>query len=323
VRSLLTALILSVALLCSQADAAPSWRSGGSRIPAPARGAGYTVNTFSTESSFTSGNVDMGLTYASGYQWYFWNFFDDAPDSSGTTLESNGTASVFQTSSNATLVSAAQISSAPYFVGTAFGGGGYFEAEIAFDPKVSNASLAWPAWWMMSLEHLYDFAAGNGNEQWPGQVAGYSHFMEVDTFEYDRTGQPYDYGGTLHDWFGLYNVTCPGGYCGVDSDFNASTAKTPIGTDWTILHRLAVLWIPATSIAQGSYTFYFDDIAVAGPFTYSQYTSQGPPPTTSTPWTFGIGDQQHLVLILGSGWSPLLVRSVNVWQASSAGNIHN
>ena len=41
-----------------------------------------------------------------------------------------------------------------------------------------------------------------------------------------------------------------------------------------------------------------------------------------TPWTFGILDQQHVVLILGTGpGEPMTIESVNVWQASAANNL--
>jgi poly(3-hydroxyalkanoate) synthetase len=48
------------------------------------------------------------------------------------------------------------------------------------------------------------------------------------------------------------------------------------------------------------------------------------PPPTSQPWLYGIVDQQHLILILGAGTNtPLLVRSVHVWQSGTTNNIHD
>ena len=303
---------LLAALACPDADAAP--RGGGSLIPKPALNAGYTLNTFSCIKCFTTGTVDMSATLSHGFKWYLWNFFSHSPSSSGITLGSDGTAALYQ-GFNSSLVSAGLIASPPYYVGTAFGGGGYFEAEVYFNPYTSVSGTDWPAWWMMSLEHL----ASDFGSQWPGQATSYNHFMEVDTFEYDRSSIT-QYGATLHDWYGIYNSTCgsTGGYCNVPSAFNVATVNVLKGTDWTIPHRIAVLWIPATASVNGSYTFYFDDIPMTQT-TYSQFTTQSPPPTTSTSWTFGIGDQQHEVLILGD----LNVKSVNVWQATTANNLTN
>jgi hypothetical protein len=48
-----------------------------------------------------------------------------------------------------------------------------------------------------------------------------------------------------------------------------------------------------------------------------------PPPPTNQPWAFGRLDQEHLVLILGTGPNePMTIRSVNVWQASDSNNLH-
>jgi len=304
-------------------------RVGGSPIPPAARAAGYLTETFSNASNFSSSNVDLGMTYSSGYKWYVWNFFGATPALNGTEVNSNGTITVGSGPGNGNIASAAVISDAPYYVGTAFGGGAYIEATFSFNPIGAAfppypSSTEWPAWWTMAVEHL----ANLSGQQWAGQTTGYYHFIENDIFEFLQPVSSYAYDSTLHDWYGIYDSSCPPGFCAINSNNyaplnNANITNIPIGTDYTLNHRYGMLWVPATGSANGSIAFYFDDIQVLPTIYYSQFTNQSPPPSLTTPWTFGIIDQQHLVLILGGGGNPLIVKSVAVWQASSAGNLHN
>jgi hypothetical protein len=285
--------------------------------PPMAAAAGYRTETLAT-TSFSKANVDFGLTKKSGFQWYFFNFYGVVPSSSLAKLNSDGSVSVASLSNyyGNYLTSATQTPAAPFYRGTAFGGGGYFEATLSWNQAAVKTSTGWPAWWSMSLEHL----AGLTSEQWPGQAKWYSHFAEPDFFEAD-TGAG-SYGGTLHDWYGLYGAQpCPN-YCNVQSPWSVIQRVLPAGTSVSQYHRYGMLWVPATATKPGSYTFYFDGAPIGKTTTYTKYTNQAPVPTASTPWTFGIVDQQHLVLILSSGSStPLNVKSVQVWQASTAGNM--
>lgn len=318
----LASILLAVALAVSGAACAGNLRpAGGSLVPAAARSAGYTLNTFSTNSSFNATTVDRSITNGTGFQWYYWNYFGATPAATQAVPNADGSITVNNAvgTLNGALVSAAAIAGAPYYVGTAFGGGAYIEAEVAFDANSVDMSTGWPSWWTMALEHLDN----DHGDQWTGQAAGYQHFIEVDTFEYNRKRGSNTYGGSLHDWYGIFNVTCQA-FCAADSDFASGTKAVPPQTDWSLYHRIAMLWVPATSGSSGSVTFYFDDEPMGSPVTYSQFTGQAPPPGGAAAWTFGILDQQHLVLIFGTGSStPIKVRSVNVWQASAASNLHN
>jgi hypothetical protein len=320
VKNLVRALALAVALLGDGVNAKPRHLAGGTPIPAAASAAGYTTLSFST-TAFTTANVDWSLTEGAGFQWYSANFFNVTPSLGGSTLNADNSISI----EGVTFGTAAQASGSPGYHGIAFGCGAYMEAEIGFQASAVSTALGWPAWWAMSLEHL----VGLSGQQWSGQPSGYDHFMEVDTLEYDRpySTLPNTYGGTLHDWYGIFNSTCSppaNQYCNVATPFTTSTKTVPPGTDWTLYHRVAVLWVPATSLANGTITFYFDDIPMNNPVSYSQFTSQSPPPTSSTPWTFGIIDQQHLTPLLDAGTNtPINVRSVHIWQNSSACNLYN
>lgn len=290
--------------------------------PGPAAMAGYRTETFSTNSNFTSRTVDMKLSFSPGYQWYFYNYYGAALLPPISRLNADGSINVasFTNTQNATLVSAARISSAPYFRGNAFGGGGYFEATLSFNAASVDTSTGWPSWWTMAVEE----GDGDHGDQWVGMPSDYVHWIEPDIFEYILgPAYPNAYLGAVHDWYGSWNKTCPN-HCQVTTSFNQSVRFVPAGTNFNTYHRYGLLWVPATATKKGSLTYYFDGVQVGQAITYSQFTNQRPPPTTMTPWTYGIIDQQHLVLILGTGSStPMKVKSVSVWQASASRNLHN
>ena len=320
---ILFAILALLMALSGPADAVQRHeRAGGTLIPPGASGAGYTINTYHV-GPFTTANVDTAKTYASGYLWYLWNFFGETTSSSEVTFNSDGSVTLQTAGSsnaNAQLASAGYLSTSPHYVGISFGCGGYFTAEVAFSPSNANTSNGWPSWWMMSIEHL----ASLSGQQWAGQATGYSHFAEVDQLEFDRPNyNQWAYSAAWHDWYGIYDLTCSGGYCNAVQPFPDLPATTPTGTDFTLYHRYAVLWIPATSTTSGSISYYFDDEPVGTPLSWTQFTTQSPPPTNTTPWTMGVMDTQHMTLILGTGSGPMTIRSVDVWQNASACNLTN
>ncbi|HEY6463495.1 MAG TPA: hypothetical protein VIY73_25180, partial [Polyangiaceae bacterium] len=317
----------------SKADASGSTPDDAgvpANVPGAAVAAGYTTNTFS--STFAKAGVDLADSRKSGFQWYLGQFFGGAPTSpSNLTFNADGTLALdgVGTNSNAGINSAAPASTAAGWVGVAFGGGAYFEATFAFNPQdtINAKGSGWPAWWAMAIEHL----AGLSTQQWQGQPSGYSHFIETDFFEYDVWSfAPHTQsGGATHDWYGVWNQTCgAGGYCNVSnsggggSSFSNFVVQTPSATDYTQFHRFGYLWIPATATSKGSATYYFDGQPTNDTITWSQYSGSESPPPGSAPWTFGVLDQQHVALILGTGANePMTLQSVTVWQKSAAENL--
>jgi hypothetical protein len=183
--------------------------------PAPAAAVGYTVNTLS--STFDEAEVDLAASQTSGFAWYRTGFDVPANPSpvptfipgGGITLEAGGVLS-------ATV--AAPGTDVHDWVGTAFGGGAYFEATLSFDPEntiSAPAGSGWPAWWGEPIEHFAALPA----QQWSGQVDGYVHYVETDFFEYDIWSWTphYEYSGAIIDWYGVWqSQACPS-FCNVQN----------------------------------------------------------------------------------------------------------
>jgi hypothetical protein len=296
----------------ARADSAPPY----------AANIGYTVNTFST--IFSTATVDTSGAGPSGFKWYPWNFYGRHANTGAFKFNGDGSITLGGdvTGPNGQLVTAIAAKNQPKFLGTAFGGGAYIEAEFKFDPDdVAKAgSKGWPSFWSLGLED-----SALGGSQWPGQPTGFRHSVEVDVFEYLYL--PYNvprniYGAGMHDWYGIPNVTCPKGLCAQHMDSKDTKRATPIGTDLRQYHRYGLLWVPATDTTAGYVRYYFDGQPLGGDQRWTKFADQPPPPTNQA-WSFGRLDQQHLVLILGTGVNePLTIRSVNVWQASDANNLH-
>jgi len=246
------------------------------------------------------------------------------PNSSLTTFNQDGSATIAALGSGwwaygYFLTSAGASRGGPGFRGTAFGGGGYFEATFAFNSALVNTANGWPAWWSEGLEHMI-----SKGDNWTGQRPNYEHFIEPDFFEYD-TGSGKAYGGNMHDWYGVFNSTCAGNsYCGYQLPYSTVVRNVPSNTDFTQYHRYGFLWKPATATTKGALSYYFDGVQVGATTTYSKFTNQPPAPNASTPWSFGVIDQDHLVLIIGTAPPvPMKIKSIQVWQPSSVNNLHN
>ena len=307
---------------CAMVACVASAPANADPIPGAAAGAGYRMETLAAD-SFSSKTIDLKLTYAPGFQWYYFNYWSVAPTPSLTTLNSDGSVTLADTAEamaayGTLLSSAGAIKAAPGYRGTAYGGGGYFEATFAFDATKVNISQGWPSFWSMALEHMV------GRDQWAGQAPGYEHFIEPDFFEYDMaTGVP-DYGGEVHDWYGKYGGQCPPGYCNYNLPYPIQNRPVPSSTNFLQYHRYGFLWIPATAVKRGSFTYYFDGVQTGPVVYYTKFTNQAPTPSAKTPWTFGVIDQQHLVVFIGTNPPVSMhLKSVQVWQASAMGNVHN
>jgi hypothetical protein len=309
----LTPFSITVATTTAEASAAPSY----------AAAVGYKTRTFSA--NFTSATVDTSGAAKSGFLWYPYALFGRHARPSAVGLNTDGSVTLTgdTTGPNGEITSATPASNSAGFVGTAFGGGAYIEAVFKFNPKdvVAAHSKGWPSFWALAAEGSVVSSAAN---QWKGQVKGYDHQIEYDFFEYDYV--PYNvppnvYSSAIHDWYGVYNVTCPG-LCQESTASAVSKRAAPVATDFTQYHRYGYLWVPATATTEGYARAYFDGEPIGTDVHWTQFTNQPPTPNGQS-WAFGIMDRQHLVLILGTGvGEPMTVESVTVWQASDANNLH-
>jgi hypothetical protein len=297
--------------------------AAASEPPASAAAVGYTKNTLS--SNFTAATVDVASSGKPGFAWYPWKLFGHPTNTSALKLNADGSITLMgdSTGPNGELVSATAANNAQKFVGTAFGGGAYIDGEIKFNPQdVANAGTkGWPSFWSLAMEDSVLL----GGSQWGGQPAGYKHSVEVDFFEYLYLpyGVPRNiYGAGMHDWYGVPSVTCTRGLCAQHMQPEEPKRATPVGTDFTQYHHFAFLWVPATDTSQGYARFYFDGQAMGPDRRWAKFDNQ-PPPPTNQPWAFGRIDQEHLVLILGTGPNePMTIGSINVWQATDSKNLH-
>lgn len=289
-------------------------------VPSVASHAGFGVRTF--YSNF-QGDVDLQNTRAPGYNWYPYNFFGagTAKLSQIQPMLGGGINLLGDTTGPNGEISSVSANGST-FIGQAFGGGGYFEAVLKFNPyqvlaNASNPANGFPAWWTLAAEKI------TGNDQWPGQATGYTHYIEPDIMEYKlattATAITNVYLGTFHDWYGIYAVTCyPSPFCQVESHPNGETV--PVATDFTQYHAYGMLWVPATATTSGYVQYYFDRAPVGALVSWTQYTNQ-PPTPVGQPWVFGIIDLQHPALILGTGLNqPMQVQSVSVWQRNGLFN---
>lgn len=283
--------------------------------PAAAWRVGYRLKTFSS-AKFSEQNVNLKGSFARGVQWYGWSFFGGKISDSVKNIHVNSDGSIDLR--NTFIASAARIPGSPYFTGTAFGGGGYFEAELKFDPALAAGRSHWPSWWGMSIEHLSEMPAPFG--RWKGKSSEFEHFGEMDFFEYNNSvgRAPNQYGGTLHDWYGEYGRSCLA-FCVISTSYRDSTITVPEGTDWKKYHRVGALWVPATKDARGYITFYFDGLPMKS-FSWERFSAdEAPPvvPSLARSTTHSVNDVLHMAIILGGAeGAPMTVKSVNVWQAS-------
>ena len=310
----------------STAAATKTSRASSNVVPIPAARVGYKNETYAGQ--FTQRSIDLNNTAASGFDWYPYRFYGTpTPSAERFVLNSDGSATLGNESLDASLASAVPTKTPLRWAGIAFGGGGYFEATLRFDPgrTIRANGKAWPSFWALPIEHVFNLP----QVQWAGQPPEYVHFVELDFFEYDIwTSKPKnDYDGAIHEWYGIYKASCPGhNFCqasngghGINGPTNI--IATPMATDFRKDHKFGFLWVPATKTSPGYAQYYFDGVATTDKVTWNLYEGQPPPPGV-VPWTFGVMDSEHFALIVGTGIDqPVTVSSVRVWQSSTANNI--
>jgi hypothetical protein len=273
-------------------------------------GSGYVL---SFDDEFTTLNsVDVNNSGAVGFKWYVqYPYGASTTPANRFSLTTDGLVLTPQSGDNTQWMmatAAKRSSNAQGFVGNVFGGvdGYYAEAQISFDNTLVNTSNGWPSFWAESLQHMIT------TDQWAGQASGYAHFIEDDFFEYDTAAGSgaNSYGQAVHDWYGLYKVTCSG-FC--DDTLPNFVVKLNT-TTWTTPHTISQLYIPGTASNGfvGLLQNFFDGVHVNVNYTWTNAGARTPP--LVAPYLGSIMDRQSVAIVLGTGvGAPMTIRYVRVW----------
>ena len=310
-----TTLVSSLALLPTITDSAspPVTKSKATHItigaagspPPPALAAGYTVQAF-------------GDTITLGANLFPWNFFGNVEPPGALVQNSDGSITCTGISGNTSNLDMASVyhstvGAPPHsWKGTAFGGGAYFRARIKYPAaNVSVGGLGWPAFWLLPIEH-WVFGSGTQLDQWPGQAAGYEHFPEIDIMEY-LNGAINKFNMAVHDHYSIYPPL-------LDVVINLGAVTSAV--DLSQYQDYGLLWVPATSLTQGRFEWYFNNVLV-GTYSYNLYNTGDAPPPVAHTTAAAIADIQHFPLLFGTHnpAMPMTVKDAGVWQASTAGNL--
>lgn len=293
-------------------------------IAALGRPAASQAQTFNAEDPASSGyalkfddefnnpaSIDINATNKPGFKWYPRTFYRSHPTEPADISVANGVLTLNgPTADNGSLGTAAPGPKAGAYVGSVFGGGGYFEASIAFDKTLIDKSHGFPAFWSMAVEHM----AFNGKSQWPGQDEGFEHFIEIDFFEADTFDKDEDsYSGAVHDWYGKW--TKQTGIPGNLTNRNY-IIHVPHHTDFKKFHRYGCLVVPSSEANNwcGYIQYFFDGLPTSDIVTWSGGHLPGTPPPTGDD-RFAIADTAHLNVLLGCGaGDSMRVKYVRVWQ---------
>lgn len=285
--------------------------------PPQALAVGYGNRAFYDDFDST-GTIDMANSQAGNFNWYLSQWFNHGTVAlaAGDLSVSNSVLTIASTTGRA-LVTAFDTNPATpdQFHGNVFGGGGYIEARMKFNPAQGGGVN----FFAMAIEHIAD----NGSVSlghWPGQAATYAHFIEVDFFETLGTSTT-QYQSTTHDWGGIFNgTTYP------QNIVDAASNVISIGAaDFTQFHTYGCLWVSQSGSTPGRLQRYFDNVLVQTIY-YLGPPGSPPLPTDGTntysPSLIGQADRTYSILdtqrlafsLFGSSTAPLQVDWVKVWK---------
>jgi hypothetical protein len=277
-------------------------------------GAGFQL-VFDDEFNDAS-TIDLSNSCAAGFKWYLRDSFIQKATPASNVSVKYGLLTIG--GSGGDIQTICRTPGQQRFVGQAFGGSAFFEARLAFKPTPVVPGNGWPSFWGLSLNHSID------SDQWPGQMKGYTHFIEDDFFEYDtaQSGDMYSYGSAIHDWYGIWGTNCKS-FCQI---FNTDNFRVRVktGTKWNQFHVISQLWLAGTKTngGVGRIVNYFDGKPTTAYASWRDSDEGAPPPSGA--FTFSVLDKDRLVIFLSAGKTePMRVDWVHVWQTVSASQNDN
>lgn len=290
--------------------------SGGSAsgLPPPAQAAAAGFHTLVFNQGGDAGwSVDSQHTGAPGFAWYESGGFFGA--SNAETSTANGILTIASKS----MASATRqlVDNDAGYVGAAFGGGFYVEADLAIDGGcVPGGSGVFSAFWGLPVEKELVLGV---TDDWPGQVKGYEHYVELDFMEYWGS---YTSFYTL-DWWGVWQHTCASGFCvcgnngGCHGVPDNGPDNLPAATRYADFNLYGALVVPAAANDGGTgYTQgYFNNAPTPSHNSWAAYDPAiGPPPSGRQ--IFAATDVGHYYLIANTTpGCALQLAHVRVWQA--------
>lgn len=286
-------------------------------VPLQAAAVGFNTLTFGPK-------LEMGVN------WFDYNGQGTTPVAGQSVTNADGSVtcvgSVNGANYNATISTCHKTTGA--WIGTAFGGGAYFEATFRVDNPTLSVSpgATIPAWWADDPFFLYQ--EPGPRIRWTGQVASYGHHIELDMFEWQRNSLLYFNANNSIDWYGTGGSSNNGLSAGNNqTKFNS----VYVGNYFTIGTR----WVPATPTTKGYLNRYLNDVEVFPPTANPQNTNwnywddlnpPNPPPvigTTAMSWL----DRSYMMLVFGTRKAPdgtynaLTAQSCRVFQKNALGNL--
>ena len=268
------------------------------RAPSQASAAGLTKLSF-CDTLLSTATIDLADTKNPAFRWF-------VEDQSGTIritpsdVSSDGTGVAITAAHN--INSAAPFANAQNYVGSAFSGDIYYEADIKFDPaSYTGSETSWAAEWSPSIKWITQYDAGKA-QPWRG--------IELDCIEQlPQSGSAQ----SLYTVYDENDYPTNGKYYGVSQ--NAGTYS-----GGTAYHTYGCLWKRAANHGgTGSFTWYVDNVQV---FTLSY--SSGSPSTGCNIGTESCaagafmdldGDSIFLKLAGCAAHCPITYRNVHVWLA--------
>lgn len=327
-----------------------SWVPPGSSLTPPAAAAAVGYNTLTYGPTIAVNNTVASTSYpspgpsANNNNWYPFTFYGTSWQSVGftvnadlsVTLDGSGEGENGYGLSTIALNGTSSANALSY-TGVAFGGGMFAQVVM-----LGNGPMAFWSNDAETMNGVSIFPAA-GLNPWPGH-SGWFNWFEGDFAEFDLNSGPggvgVAYGVGTHNW---YN----NGGSNLDRGSNFTKVVPVPFPNYNSYNTYAMLWVPATSTTQGYLNTYFapgigGTLVQATHISWDKFNSaNAPPPFDSTTsynqnvnWptvqngggasttAFSILDQLHLGLII-SGYPGFTTKfqSLQVWQASAAGNI--